>query len=393
MPRPAKSPRLFLKRAERGRNSVWVIRDGAHRESTGVDQGDRASAEKLLGRYIDEKYSPPKGVTAANLFVDEVMAGYLKDYAPHSLSREFLMHTARPIAEWWSGKTLAEVNGTNCRCYVAWRTRQRKRNGGSVSDQTARHDLKTLRAAINWYRAEHAPLMYVPKVTLPKKKPARTDYWLERDDVAKRIRVARRHPQLRHVARILLIGVYTGTRPGAIFALKWIRSPQEGWFDLEAGVLNRAGGETRQSNKRQPPARIHTRLLPHLRRWRRADLSAGITSVVHYNGEQIEKLRRSWATVAARAGATDKDAPHIMRHTAATWLMQAGTDLYEAAGYLGMSPETLWNTYGKHHPDFQRNAARAVGGRRERVRTAGRMRADIPEPNTNEPRPVTTRQR
>jgi len=55
-----------------------------------------------------------------------------------------------------------------------------------------------------------------------------------------------------------------------------------------------------------------------------------------------------------------------MRHTAATWLMQAGTDLYEAAGYLGMSPEMLWETYGKHHPDFQRNAATAVGGRHKR---------------------------
>jgi integrase len=56
-----------------------------------------------------------------------------------------------------------------------------------------------------------------------------------------------------------------------------------------------------------------------------------------------------------------------MRHTAATWLMQAGTDLYEAAGYLGMSPETLWNTYGKHHPDFQHQAATAVGGKRRRT--------------------------
>jgi integrase len=366
MPRSPKSPRLYLKRAERGRNAVYVIRDGAHRESTGFDQGDRANAEKLLARYIDEKYTPPKGVTAANLFIDEVVAAYLKDYATYSTSREFLMHTARPIAQWWTGKTLSDVNGTNCRRYVAWRIELRKRNGECVSEQTARHDLKTLRAAINWYRAEHAPLMSVPKVTLPKKKPARTDYWLERDDVAKRIRVARRHAQLRHVARVLLIGVYTGTRPGAIFALKWIQSPHHGWFDLEGSVLNRVGGEARQSNKRQPPARIHARLLPHLYRWRRADLAGGITSVVHYKGEQIEKLRRSWATIATLAGAKGKDAPHVMRHTAATWLMQAGTDLYEAAGYLGMSPETLWNTYGKHHPDFQRNAASAVGGKRKR---------------------------
>lgn len=305
-------------------------------------------------------------MTAANLFIDEVVAAYLKDYAAHSPSREFLIHTAKPIVEWWTGKTLAEVNGTNCRRYVAWRIARPKRNGGTISEQTARHDLKTLRAAINWYRAEHAPLMSVPKVTLPKKKAPRTDYWMERHDVATRIRVARKDPYLRHVARALLIGVYSGTRPGAIFALKWLASPSGGWFDLEAGVLNRSAPDARQSNKRQPPVRIHFRLLPHLRRWRRADLAAGVASVVHYKGEQITNMSRAWASVARAAGGPQKDAPHVMRHTAATWLMQAGTDLYEAAGYLGMSPETLWNTYGKHHPDFQRNAASAVGGKRQR---------------------------
>ena len=56
-----------------------------------------------------------------------------------------------------------------------------------------------------------------------------------------------------------------------------------------------------------------------------------------------------------------------MRHTAATWQMQAGTNLYEAAGYLGMSPETLRNVYGHHHPDFQSDAAKATGKRRKSV--------------------------
>jgi hypothetical protein len=32
------------------------------------------------------------------------------------------------------------------------------------------------------------------------------------------------------------------------------------------------------------PAKIHGRLLPHLRRWRDADMACSITSVVHYKG-------------------------------------------------------------------------------------------------------------
>jgi hypothetical protein len=42
--------------------------------------------------------------------------------------------------------------------------------------------------------------------------------------------------------------------------------------------------------------------------------------------------------------------------------MQMGTDLWKAAGWLGMTVETLEEKYGHHHPDFQEEAAGAFGG-------------------------------
>jgi hypothetical protein len=51
---------------------------------------------------------------------------------------------------------------------------------------------------------------------------------------------------------------------------------------------------------------------------------------------------------------------HILRHTAATWLMQQGVPVWEAAGFLGMSAEVLLGTYGHHHPDFLHGAANAI---------------------------------
>jgi hypothetical protein len=54
-----------------------------------------------------------------------------------------------------------------------------------------------------------------------------------------------------------------------------------------------------------------------------------------------------------------------LRHTAATWLMQAGVDRWEAAGFLGMSVEMLDRVYGHHHLNHLRKAAHAIGyGRR-----------------------------
>jgi integrase len=298
------------------------------------------------------------------------MATYLKEHAVYSPSREWLGHTAEPILGWWGGRTLADVNEVNCREYVKWRTAQKHRHGKNpklISEQTARHEMKTLRSGINWYHAAHGPLPSVPRVTLPQKKPQRSDYFLSRGEVAARVRAARSCPRLHHVARLILIGIYTGTRPGAILKLQWLPSPSGGWFDLDSETLYRRGGEGRQSRKRQPPARIHRKLLPHLKRWRKLDLENGITSVIHYQGAQVKKLRNSWPTVARLAGSTRGDAPHIVRHTAATWQMQAGTPLYEAAGYLGMSPETLTEVYGHHHPDFQKGAASASNRRAPKV--------------------------
>ena len=53
--------------------------------------------------------------------------------------------------------------------------------------------------------------------------------------------------------------------------------------------------------------------------------------------------------------------PRTPYHTAATWLMQSGVPIWEAVGFLGVSPEVLKDTYGHHHPDYLQGAAAAIG--------------------------------
>src|SRR5262249_7938841 len=171
MPRTSKQPHLARKRTPSG-ELVWIIRDGAHRTSTGCRVGrDNKEAQRKLADYINSKYQPPKGIVP---LIDEIVAAYLKDYAEHSRSREFLIYTAKPILTWWSGKKIEHITGANCRKYVAWRTSHVTR-GRLVSEQTARHDLKTLRAAIRWYKREHVSSLAVPIVTLPQKSAPRMD--------------------------------------------------------------------------------------------------------------------------------------------------------------------------------------------------------------------------
>jgi site-specific recombinase XerD len=63
-------------------------------------------------------------------------------------------------------------------------------------------------------------------------------------------------------------------------------------------------------------------------------------------------MAKAFRAVAKDAGLAPDGMPHVLRHTAATWLMQAGTDPWEAAGFLGMTVETLMGRYGHHHPDY-----------------------------------------
>jgi integrase len=381
MPRPAKGPRLYLRRRA-GREPVYVILDGPRELVTGCGPDRAGEAGAALHAYLAAKYTPPAkaGAGLADILIADVIAAYVAERGPHVANRSFVAATAGSILDWWSTRTLADVKGQACRDYVTWRTAQRVRNSSrAVSAATARHDLKTLRAAIHHWHRENGPLPAVPAVTLPPAPPPR-ERWLTRDEAARAIRAARKARQAAHLVRLILIGVYTGTRPGAVLRLSWLPQPHGGWIDVEAGVLHRQGPGDRRSRKRQPPVRIPPRLLAHLARWRAMDLAGETTGrqrrqvarVVHYYGKPVAKLRRAFASLmraagigAGPGGVGSTPTPHTLRHTAVTWAMQGGCDLYEAAGYFGMSVQTLEDVYGHHHPDWQIRAATGARGRRK----------------------------
>ena len=74
----------------------------------------------------------------------------------------------------------------------------------------------------------------------------------------------------------------------------------------------------------------------------------------------MHSAKTGFKHAVALAGLWGKVTPHTLRHTAATWLMQRGVPIWQAAGYLGMSAETLERTYGHHHPDYMQTAAHAI---------------------------------
>ena len=214
-----------------------------------------------------------------------------------------------------------------------------------------------LRAAIQ-YAYKNGRLTRPVTVELPE-RPEPRDRWLTRIEAARLIRAART-PQARlYLPLFILMGLYTGRRKQAILGLRW---PQ---VDLNAQTINFEVAGRRRTNKKRGIIKIPPRLVPHLRRAKKRGTDLGY--VLHDHGERIGDIKKGFAAACKRAG-IEGASPHTLKHTAATWLMQAGTDPWQAAGFLSTSLETLLRVYGHHHPDYQQEAAQNIGRRPQNVR-------------------------
>jgi integrase len=268
--------------------------------------------------------------------IADVLNVYASEHLPHTRAAANAVYHIEALAGFWADKRVTEITARNCRNFTA-----------TQPSSSGRRYLETLRAAVRYWHREYGPLIVIPAVTLPPKAEPR-QRWLTRSEAARLLWAARRTP---HVARFVLLGLYTGSRSGALLGLQWDQ------IDLTKGDMARSRPEMpAHAKKRAPIVRLGKRILTHLRRWKRLD-DGRVAYLCHYNGARVLKMRRAWAGAVRRAGLGPEVTPHVLRHTRATWLMQAGVDVWEAAGALGMTVDMLTRTYGHHHPDWQKQAA------------------------------------
>lgn len=370
MSQKRKPARLWL----RPDTGTWVIKDGDKRISTECAEAEIAAAQTALADYIASQYQPKRGGRADEIPVADVLLIYDSDKADQTCRPKETRGRIERLNDFFGEMTVAEIRGSICRDFADERGTQ----------SGARNDLEVLRAAINHYHAEYT-LNFVPKVSLPKKGSPR-ERWLTRTEIAKLllasigwipvafdiatrepVRWERRGWRNPHIARLILIGLYSGTRLSAMLNLQWIPSTTGGYLDLDRGVMHRkAIGERVAHNKRKPPAKIPRRLLTFLRYWKKADTVVDelgretcLRYVVHYEGEKLNKPHKAFRSVRRIAGLDEEVTPHVLRHTRATWLAHAGVDIHEAAGSLGMTVEEFERTYAHSSPNFQEKAANA----------------------------------
>lgn len=336
MPRTAEPPRLYLRRD--GKAKSWIIRDRNKDRRTGCPESDREGAERRLAEYLAEKHAsrPAKGGKSDTVPLAEVMRVYAMEKAPTTADPALVARFMEYLIPYWGDKMVSDIKGATCRKFAETRT-----------PAIARRALETLRAAVSYFHKEYG-LDPVPAFTMPSKAQSR-ERWLTREEAARLIRSCRGVPHLR---RFVLIGLYTGTRSGAVLRLSWLPSITNGYADLETGILYRSGSAQLKTKKRQTPAKIPPRLLAHMKRWRKID--GNIRHVINWNGSSVQSVKKAFRNARVKAGLDDKVIPHSLRHTFCTWVAMQGVPVWEAAGYAGMTVETFEKVYGHHHPDFHK---------------------------------------
>jgi integrase len=366
MPRRANAPRLWLRPARHNAAGTlthaasFFILDRGRQIATGTSES--VQAEKKLAAYIGQKHS--ERIAHGKREIDQIPIAdvinvYAADIVPNRVRPDQAAFRLNRLLEFFGDKTLVDLNGRLCRNY----TKQ------SATDAMARRDLEDLRAAINHHRREGLHDRIV-SVVMPDRRPPR-EKWLTREDAAKLLWTLWRRGKCRHVARFVLIALYTGRRAAVVCGASFKRSQGRTWLDTRAGFLwppERA----RVTKKRNPPIPLPARLVAHLRRWERQ----GWAYPVQWGDHSVTRVDKTVKDAASEAG-LGYVTPHVLRHTAATWQMQAATDIFEASKYLGMTIRTLETVYAHHRPDHLTGARDAYDRHRQRFAN------EIGEPKAN----------
>jgi integrase len=233
----------------------------------------------------------------------------------------------------------AQINAESCRAYIAARRSLGRKDG------TIWTELGHLRTALNW--AEKTQLIErAPHIERPL-KPDPKGRHLTRIEASRLLDAA----VMPHVRLFIIMAIATGARTAALLELTWARCDfDRGLIDLSSDALavRRKGRATIPMNDAARAALVE------------AKAGARTRFVIEWAGQPVKKVRRGITAAAYRAGIVGVT-PHVLRHTAAVWMAEAGHSMSEIAQYLGHADSRITErVYARYSPNHLRKAADAL---------------------------------
>lgn len=318
-----------IQRFQGGYAVVWD--EAGKRRRFRLSAQSRAEAEAEARDVIMRQKAVAKSLT-----VGAIWEAHRDDRNGRSIASS-MVYTGRSVLPFFGAFRPDQIKVEDSRAYVA------ERRKAGIQDGTIWTQLNHLRIALNWA----VKLGMIPKAPFierpPQPKPRERS--LSRGEVAMLLAAPCEH----HIHLAILIMLTTAARVTAVLELTWDR------VDLDRRRIDlRTGSNTRKGRAVVP---INDTLLEALQEARRAALN---DHVIEWAGKPVASIKKGFRGTVKRAGLTDVS-PHVLRHTAAVFMAEAGVSMDEISQYLGHSNASITaSTYARFSPEHLRKAAGAL---------------------------------
>lgn len=296
--------------------AVWRDEKGTRRTALRTQNRDAATAA------LADLQLQPVGDTVASIY-----ASYLADKG-----KERANWAWKQLTETFGPLRPDQIDRATCRAYVAKRRKK-------VGDGTVHTELTFLRAALRWHNPNTPAI-----IELPTKPPPKADY-LTREQFQKLLATA----EVPHLRLFIVLALATAGRMTAILQLTWDR------VNFERGEIQLGDGRQRKKGRATVPMNATARA-----ELAKAAESRTCNFVIEYAGGPILRIVKGFRAIAVEAG-MPWCTPHVLRHTAAVWMAEAGTPIDEIAQYLGHTDSRITaRVYARYSPGHLSKAARAL---------------------------------
>ena len=320
--------------------------DATKTVSTGTK--DPKEAEVFRARLATEYQKPKIGPDPS---MDDVFDAYIKHRKPLIASPETLDYVFAAPKRIIGHIKAESFTQSNVAEYV--KLRMKDPAGGRfaktqdrVSDATINKELRMVRAALNWSFAEkliQSEIKFRIELTNGKVR----DKWITKEE-ANRLMDA----SSPHMALFILLALSTAKRREAILSLTWdqvdLSRPGHEIIHFGEDVGNKKRGSTPISgNKRLINALI------------KAKETATTDFVIEWRGKRMLDVKTALAASSRRAG-LERVSSHVLKHSAVTWMVQAGVSFERISKFTNTSKEIIQRVYGHHSPEFVADATEAL---------------------------------
>lgn len=343
----------------KGSPYYWVsLTDSSGRRTRrSTETASKREAEALEARwkleFYREKQWGEEPAKPAHTF-DQLMLDYIEATADTKRSAERDIYSTKHLTRFFTGQSLESITTQRVRQYVSERQRDDDASMGTV-----KREIGLLSSAINHARREWGWSIPNNVQGLGLKAPESRDRWLQYHEADRLIEAAGRDDRAELLPEFITLALHTGMRKGEILEMEWSR------VDLQANLLYLKASAHHQKNGKSdsiPLNRTACEVLVRLEHYRHTHdpgnewlFFHSRTEGTYHAGDRIQNFRRSFATACRRAGITDFR-PHDLRHTCATWLIQAGVSVPKIQKLLRHSDIHTTMRYAHLAPDAARSA-------------------------------------